>query len=82
MESELDILRQYIRNETGYGGELGEDQDLLETQVLDSFNIVIMALFVQERFGIVLEAEELVRENLSKLSSMVTLIRAKRAAAS
>lgn len=79
MENEIEVLKQYIRSETGYQGELTEDQDLLESQVLDSFNIVIMALFIQEKFGIVLEAEELVRENLSRLSSMVTLIRSKQA---
>ena len=79
MGNEIEVLKQYIRSETGYKGELTEDQDLLETQVLDSFNIVIMALFIQEKFGIMLEAEELVRENLSRLSSMVTLIRSKQA---
>ena len=79
MENEIEVLKQYIRSETGYKGELTEDQDLLETQVLDSFNIVIMALFIQEKFGIVLEAEELVRENLSRLSSMVRLIHSKQA---
>lgn len=79
MENEVEVLKQYIRSETGYKGELTEDQDLLESQVLDSFNIVIMALFIQEKFGIVLEAEELVRENLSRLSSMVALIRSKQA---
>ena len=79
MENEIEVLKQYIRSETGYKGELTEDQDLLETQVFDSFNIVIMALFIQEKFGIMLEAEELVRENLSRLSSMVTLIRSKQA---
>lgn len=79
MENEIEVLKQYIRSETGYKGELTEDQDLLETQVFDSFSIVIMALFIQEKFGIVLEAEELVRENLSRLSSMVTLIHSKQA---
>ena len=79
MGNEIEVLKQYIRSETGYKGELTEDQDLLETQVLDSFNIVIMALFIQEKFGIVLEAEELVRENLSRLSSMVRLIHSKQA---
>jgi acyl carrier protein len=79
--SELQILSQYIRSETGYEGELPVDLDLLEKHILDSFNIVQWAMFIQEQFKIELEAEELVRDNLSSLSRVMTLIDSKRAAA-
>lgn len=82
MSSELDVLRDHIRKETGYEGELGLDVDLLQAQVLDSFNIVTLAVFIQEHFGIELEPEDLVRDNLAKLSSMLDLIRLKRQGAS
>jgi acyl carrier protein len=80
MATELELLREYIRNETGYDGELDADADLLEGKILDSFNIVELAMFIQDRFEIELEAEDLVRANLSKLSSMLALIERKKAA--
>jgi acyl carrier protein len=77
---DIEILREYIRSEIGYEGQLNDDLDLLEKQVLDSFNIVQWAMFIQERFGIELEAEDLVRENLSSLSRVIALIDSKRSA--
>ena len=78
--TDLEILREYIRNETGYEGDLDPDLDLLEKQILDSFSIVQWALFIQERFRIELEAEELVRDNLSSLAKVMALIDSKRSA--
>ena len=79
MLTETDELKSFIRLETGYDGELGSDVDLLDAHILDSFNIVTLAMFIQEKFEIELEADDLVRENLSKLSSMLELIHRKRA---
>jgi acyl carrier protein len=81
MSTDLEILQAWIRRETGYDGDLRTDADLLEAKILDSFNIVELALFIQEHFGIELEPEELVSANLSRLSSMLRLINEKRAAA-
>jgi acyl carrier protein len=78
MNAEADILTGYIRKETGFDGVIGLDVDLLRSQVLDSFSIVTLAVFIQEEFGIELEPEDLVRENLARISSMVNLIRRKR----
>ena len=78
METELKVLRNYIRSEMGYDGKLDPDSDLLKEQILDSFSIVQMAMFIQEHFEIELEAEDLVRANLAKLSSMIALIEKRR----
>jgi acyl carrier protein len=79
MKDIVAVLVEYIRSETGYTGELGADDDLLKSGVLDSFNIVSLALFAQERFEVELEAEDLVRDNLSKLSALAALIERRRA---
>ena len=76
--SDIDTLRQYIQQEFGYEGDIPADMDLLQKQVLDSFSIVTLAMFVQERFEVILEAEDLVRANLATLSSIVALIARKR----
>jgi acyl carrier protein len=80
MASELEILCDYIRREMGYDGSLDPDVDLLEAKILDSFNIVELAVFIQERFQIELEAEDVVRANLSTLSSMISLIKMRQTA--
>ena len=79
MNEIVDPLVEYIRNETGYTGELSADEDLLQAGVLDSFNIVSLALFAQERFGVELDGEDLVRDNLAKLSALAALIEKRRA---
>ena len=80
VSNEIDVLAEYIRNETGFSGALGADDDLLESGVLDSFNIVSLAMFAQERFEVEFEGEDLVRDNLARLSSLVALIRLRRGA--
>ena len=81
MSEDFEILAEYIRGETGHTGPLDPDADLLEAGVLDSFNIVTLAMFAQERFGVEFEAEDLVRDNLARLSSLVALVQSRRATA-
>lgn len=80
MTDKLAVLRGYIRDEIGYQGEVAEDTDLLEERILDSFSIVQMAVFIQQRFELELDAEDLVRANLCRLSTMVAMIDRKLAA--
>jgi acyl carrier protein len=72
------VLIEYIRKETGFEGPLTAEDDLLAVGVLDSFNIVSLALFAQERFEVELEGEDLVRDNLARLSSLAALIAQRR----
>lgn len=58
----------------GCDDDIDPEIDLLEAQVLDSFNIVEIAMFIQENFGIELDAEDITRENFARLSGMVSLI--------
>jgi len=76
--SDLQVLTDYVRNESGYKGDIDPDLDLLEKQILDSFSIVQWAMFIQEHFRIELEAEELTRDNLASLSRVMALVNSKR----
>jgi len=80
MTTELQILNEYIRSHIGYRGALDPEVDLLDAHILDSFSVIQLAVFVQEHFGIELEAEDLIRANLTTLSNMVALIERRRAA--
>lgn len=72
-----EVLTDYIKNEIPFDGAIGLDMDLLEERILDSFSIVQMAMFIQEQFDIELDANDLVRDNLSTLSNMIALIESK-----
>jgi acyl carrier protein len=80
MTTELQTLQDFIRSETGFKGVLDPDLDLMEAKILDSFNIVVLATFIQDRFAVELEPEDLVRANLCKLSSILLLIEKKKGA--
>lgn len=80
MTNIAEVLADYIKSEMLYDGEIDLDMDLLEERILDSFSIVQTAMFIQERFNIELDANDLVRDNLSTLSNMVALVESKRAA--
>jgi acyl carrier protein len=74
MSTTLEILKEYIRDEFGYPDEIDPDIDLLDARILDSFSIVQIAVFIQDKFGLELEAEDIARSNLAKLTSMIELI--------
>jgi acyl carrier protein len=81
MSSEIDILTEYIRAESGHAGAISPEQDLLQAGILDSFSIVALAMFAQERFDVQFDGDEIVRDNLASLAALVALIRRKQSAA-
>ena len=78
VHDEIEVLRDYIRQESGYSGSIDPDLDLLDGNLLDSFSIVQLAVFVQERFGIELEADDFARTHLATLSGILALIEKRR----
>lgn len=74
MRDEIEVLSDYIRRESGYEGVIDPQADLLDANILDSFSIVQLAIFIQEQFGVELEAEDFARVNLATLSGIVELI--------
>ncbi len=79
MLSEIDVLRDFIKENMVHSDAIEAEQDLLSTGVLDSFNIVEIALFIQQEFGIELEDEDISRPNFTSLSAMVDLIQRRKA---
>jgi acyl carrier protein len=79
MTAELQVLREYIRDEIGYKEFVEPDIDLLELRILDSFSIMQIAVFVQDHFGLELEAEDVVLANFCNLSAILSMIQRKRA---
>jgi acyl carrier protein len=74
MASQLEVLVSYIRDELGHSGDLHPDSDLLGEEILDSFSIVELAVFVQQRLGVELEPDDLSRSNFSSLRNIMQLV--------
>ncbi len=79
MNGPLDDICDFIRSDIGFKGNIDPEADLLEERILDSFNVVELATFVQEHFGVELQAEDLVRDNFARLSSLVAWIERRQA---
>ena len=71
-------LTQYIESEIAYDrdGPLSHDEPLLDG-VLDSTDILQLVLFVEERFGIRVEDEELVPETFETVRTVADYVRRK-----
>lgn len=74
MRDEITILSDYIRQESGYAGALDPEVDLIDGNILDSFSIVQLVVFIQEQFGVELEPEDFARAHLATLAGIVALI--------
>jgi acyl carrier protein len=74
-------LGDYIAREIRYDRETPEvapDEPLLEG-ALDSTDVLRLVLFVEERFGVRVEDDELVPENFASVSSLAAFIERKQA---
>lgn len=83
MNNEKEMIRQYILSEFLPGekpSNLQDDTPLRTSGILDSMAVIKLVGFVEERFGIEVEAHEASVENFDNIQSIVSLIHAKTAA--
>jgi acyl carrier protein len=71
-------IRSYLTEEFLFGRSesLNEDTPLLGN-VIDSQGVIELVAFIQQRFNIPIEDEEVTTENLATLKSVVTLVEKK-----
>jgi len=58
---------------------LDDSVSLMETGVIDSTGVLELIFFLEERYGIAVEDEEMVPENLDSVRSIVSFVTRKRA---
>jgi len=58
-------------------GKLSVGSDLFEAGVIDSFGVVELVSFIQDEFGVALEAEDLLSPELATVTGLVALIEQK-----
>jgi acyl carrier protein len=74
-------LREYVRSRYAGGASghaLEPEDDLLESSVIDSMGVVELTSFIEERFGVTVEGEEIVPDNFRSLGAMTRLVAAKK----
>jgi len=75
-------LRDYITREAGGKGDLPKIEGttrLIDSGILDSLSVLRVVIFIEERFGIKVSADEVIPANFETLGAMVEFVRRKRA---
>jgi acyl carrier protein len=71
------ILENYFFNQVG---TLGNADSLMELGVIDSTGVLELVSYLEEKYGIEVDAEELVPENLDSIDNLVKFVHRKVAA--
>jgi acyl carrier protein len=70
------ILMDYIMHESVRGRlkEIGENDDLLSSGILDSLGILKLVTFIEERFGFRMPDEDVVYENFHTVEALTSYL--------
>lgn len=58
-----------------HNANLNEDDDLLNTGILDSLGILQLVAFIEERFGIQVREEDVTYENFMSINALANYLR-------
>jgi acyl carrier protein len=84
MSDMRDTLRAYILENFLPGEDaknLKDDTELKESGILDSLSTLKLVTFLEERFGVEFEADDLEAGNLATIASIERLVQSKKAGA-
>lgn len=73
-------LKKYIAEEMLHeagAGRLEDDAPLIEGGIIDSMNLIRLVAFIEERFGIKIEGEELDIDNFRTLAALSAFVQKK-----
>lgn len=82
MEDIKEVIRQYILTEFLPGekpSNLQDDTPLRTSGILDSIGMVKLVSYIEEKFGVEVEAHETGVENFDRIEDIAALIERKRA---
>ena len=72
-------IRGWLRDNVTGGRDLPEDEPIIENGVLTSLQTVELVMFLEDRFGIMVEDEELDEENFGSVNAIAGLVAGKTA---
>ena len=67
-------LADYLNRDPRVDGSIGSDTELVESGRIDSLAILDLVVFVEERFGVSLSADDLTPRNLSSVSALASVV--------
>ncbi len=70
-------IRGWIQENVTGSQDIPEDYPLIENGVLTSLQTVELVMFLEDRFGIIVEDEELDEENFGSISAITNLVAGK-----
>jgi acyl carrier protein len=76
-----DTIRDFITHEILHGSlakPLGEDDQLVESGIIDSLGVMTLLSFLEEKFTIQIPDHDLTPENFASLSSITALVESQR----
>jgi acyl carrier protein len=79
-----DILRRFINDNFLFGLEgqtFSDDDSLLEKRIIDSTGVLELIAFLDATFGVKVQDDELLQENLDSINRLVRFIEKKSKAA-
>src|SRR5215207_5899679 len=77
MATQFDVapeIREWLKQNVTGGREVADDEPLIENGVLTSLQTVELVMFLEERFGIVIEDEEFDEENFGSIEAISDLV--------
>ena len=74
------LLDNFLMGETGQ--EIRDDTSFMNNHILDSTGFIELISYLEEQFGIQVQDEEMVPENLDSLANIEHFVSGKRASAS
>jgi methoxymalonate biosynthesis acyl carrier protein len=72
-------IRGWLRDNVTGGRDVPEDEPIIENGVLTSLQTVELVMFLEDRFGIMVEDEELDEENFGSVNAIAGLVAGKMA---
>ena len=78
-ENAAAAIREWLQENVTGGREVSDDEQLIENGVLTSLQTVELVMFLEDRFGVTVEDEELDEENFASVRTIADLVTSKSA---
>ena len=76
-ENAAAAIREWLQENVTGSREVSDDEPLIERGVLTSLQTVELVMFMEDRFGVTIEDEELNEENFASVRSIANLVTSK-----
>lgn len=68
------VIHDWLQEHVGIKGELSYDYPLVENGLLTSLQVMELVMFMEERFGVSIEDDDIVEENFASVDEIAGLV--------